>query len=76
VTVRREPDAAENAATDPTWKRWTRFRTRNGVEECHAFERRTPVVVEEPARRLRGSQSEPGHHLGRGTKFIKPRTKT
>lgn len=26
------------------------------------------------ARRLRGDQNEPGHHLGRGTKWTKPRS--
>ncbi len=33
-------------------------------------------AAEQPARRLRGSQAEPGHHLGRGTRWVEPRSKT
>ena len=64
--------------------RWARLRgARVDVDQSDAWTmHETPAHILEAqlaeelreAKRLRGDQSEAGHHLGRGTKWIKPRT--
>lgn len=78
IEAEREYD--ERPASSST--RWYRLRgARADVDQSDAWTQHEipPHVLEEQraneereGRRLRGSQAEPGHHLGRGTKWIKP----
>lgn len=57
------------------WTRWSVLKgARVDVDQSNEWQRveRPPETMAQEARRLRGSQAEPGHHLGRGTKWLKP----
>lgn len=78
--MRRAPSPREDDVVADDWHRWTRFRGTlaqlvDGADEVHAFERAEikPTIDTRPVRVLRGSPDEPGHHLGRGMTWHKPK---